>query len=106
MHIVFVDDSLPFDGHIPASQPPGGAEKAFASLPGALAPRGHHVQVFNRCSDRLSGAVADAEEAFARAALSLLEDDQAYLYQSEAARSCAHGRTWDAAAAAFEANWR
>ena len=53
MHIVLVDDSIPFDGHSPTSQPLGGAEKAFASLPGALARRGHRVQVFNRCGDRL-----------------------------------------------------
>ncbi len=53
MHIVLVDDSIPFDGHSPASQPLGGAEKAFASLPGALARRGHRVQVFNRCRDPL-----------------------------------------------------
>ena len=53
MHIVLVDDSIPFDGHSPASQPLGGAEKAFASLPGALVRRGHRVQVFNRCRDPL-----------------------------------------------------
>lgn len=53
MHIVLVDDSIPFDGFSPASQPLGGAEKAFASLPGALARRGHRVQVFNRAKDPL-----------------------------------------------------
>lgn len=52
MHIVLVDDSIPFDGYSPSSQPLGGAEKAFASLPGALARRGHRVQVFNRGGDR------------------------------------------------------
>ena len=53
MHIVLVDDSIPFDGHSPGSQPLGGAEKAFASLPGALARLGHRVQAFNRCRDPL-----------------------------------------------------
>ncbi len=49
MHITLVDDSIPFDGYSAASRALGGAEKAFASLPGALARRGHTVQVFNRC---------------------------------------------------------
>jgi glycosyltransferase involved in cell wall biosynthesis len=53
MHIVLVDDSIPFDGYSPSSQPLAGAEKAFASLPGALARRGHRVQVFNRAADVL-----------------------------------------------------
>jgi len=50
MRITFVDDSIPFDGYSPTSQPLGGPEKAFASLPAALALRGHQVQVFNRCA--------------------------------------------------------
>lgn len=50
MRITFVDDSLAFDGFSPSSQPLGGAEKAFASLPSALAQRGHAVDVFNRCA--------------------------------------------------------
>ncbi|KIL99840.1 glycosyl transferase group 1 family protein [Paramagnetospirillum magnetotacticum MS-1] len=49
MHITLVDDSIPFDGYSASSRPLGGAEKAFASLPGALARLGHTVQVFNRC---------------------------------------------------------
>ena len=49
MRITFVDDSSPFDGYTPSSQPLGGPEKAFALLPGALAMRGHEVRVFNRC---------------------------------------------------------
>lgn len=48
MHITLVDDSLSFDGYAPATRPLGGAEKAFASLPGALARRGHDVHVYNR----------------------------------------------------------
>ncbi len=54
MRVTLIDDSLPFDGHTPSSQPLGGAEKAFASLPGALAGRGHEVQVFNRCHNPLT----------------------------------------------------
>jgi glycosyltransferase involved in cell wall biosynthesis len=50
MRITFVDDSLAFDGFSPSSQPLGGPEKAFASLPTALAQRGHAVEVFNRCA--------------------------------------------------------
>lgn len=49
MHITLIDDSIAFDGYSPASQPMGGAEKAFASLPGALARLGHQVTVVNRC---------------------------------------------------------
>ncbi|MDA8232148.1 MAG: glycosyltransferase [Magnetospirillum sp.] len=49
MHITLVDDSIPFDGYTASSRPLGGAEKAFASLAGALARRGHDVAVFNRC---------------------------------------------------------
>lgn len=49
MHITLVDDSIPFDGYSASSRPLGGAEKAFASLPGALARRGHTVSVFNCC---------------------------------------------------------
>ena len=49
MHITLVDDSIPFDGYTAASRPLGGAEKAFAALPGALARRGHTVAVINRC---------------------------------------------------------
>ncbi|MGE5547785.1 MAG: glycosyltransferase [Solirubrobacterales bacterium] len=49
MHITLVDDSIPFDGYSASSRPLGGPEKAFAALPGALARRGHTVQVFNRC---------------------------------------------------------
>jgi hypothetical protein len=48
MHVTLVDDSIPFDGFSPASRPLGGAEKAFASLPGALVRRGHQVHVYNR----------------------------------------------------------
>lgn len=50
MHITFVDDSFAFDGYGPTSQPLDGPAKAFASLPGALAMRGHKVEVFNRCT--------------------------------------------------------
>lgn len=49
MHITLVDDSIPFDGFTASARALGGAEKAFAALPGALARRGHTVTVFNRC---------------------------------------------------------
>lgn len=48
MHITLIDDSIPFDGFSPGIRPLGGAEKAFASLPGALVRRGHKVLVYNR----------------------------------------------------------
>ncbi len=49
MRMVFLDDSVAFDGFSPASQPLDGAEKALAGLSAALAMRGHEVLVFNRC---------------------------------------------------------
>jgi len=48
MLVTLIDDSIPFNGMTPASQPLGGAEKAFASLPAALARAGHTVRVINR----------------------------------------------------------
>ncbi len=48
MHITLVDDSIPFDGFTPATRALGGAEKAFASLAGALVRCGHDLHVFNR----------------------------------------------------------
>ena len=50
MDILLVDDSIPFDGYSPSSQPLGGVEKAFARLPAALLRRGHKVRVINRCA--------------------------------------------------------
>lgn len=54
MHIALVDDSIAFDGYSPSSQPLGGREKSFASLPGALARRGHTVTVINRSDFNLT----------------------------------------------------
>ena len=51
MDVLLVDDGVPFDGLTPSSQPLGGAEKAFASLPAALKARGHTVRVINRCAN-------------------------------------------------------
>ncbi|MBL8628885.1 MAG: glycosyltransferase family 1 protein, partial [Rhodospirillaceae bacterium] len=48
MHYVLVDDSIPFDGYTSSRRPLGGAEKAFASLGGALVKAGHSVTVLNR----------------------------------------------------------
>jgi hypothetical protein len=48
MLVTLVDDSISFNGSTPAYQALGGAEKAFASLPGALARRGHVVRAINR----------------------------------------------------------
>jgi glycosyltransferase involved in cell wall biosynthesis len=59
MLITLVDDSLPFNGLTPAQEPLGGAEKAFASLPGALARAGHDVRVYNRTRFPLSVEGAD-----------------------------------------------
>lgn len=50
MKICLFDDSVPFDAWTPARKPLGGAEKAFALLPGPLAGRGHEVHVYNRCA--------------------------------------------------------
>lgn len=53
MLVTLVDDSIPFNGMTPAYQPIGGAEKAFASLPAALARQGHVVRAVNRCPNSL-----------------------------------------------------
>ncbi len=53
MLVTLVDDSIPFNGMTPAYQPLGGAEKAFASLPAALARQGHVVRVVNRSPNSL-----------------------------------------------------
>ncbi len=50
MRVTFVDDSIPFDGYSPSSQPLDGPEKAFASLPPTLSMRGHDVTVINRAA--------------------------------------------------------
>lgn len=49
MRLIFVDDSIPYDGYSPANVPLGGAEKSLALLSAALAARGHTVEVYNRC---------------------------------------------------------
>lgn len=54
MHIAMIDDSIDFDGYSPSHRPLGGPEKAFASLPGALAKRGHTVTVINRCKNHIT----------------------------------------------------
>ena len=53
MLVTLIDDSIPFNGMTPANQPLGGAEKAFASLPAALARAGHVVRVINRTPNPL-----------------------------------------------------
>ena len=53
MLVTLVDDSIPFNGMTPAYQPIGGAEKAFASLPAALARQGHVVRAVNRSPNSL-----------------------------------------------------
>lgn len=49
----FIDNGLPFDGRAPDLFPIGGAEGAVVSLAEALAARGHHVTVLNRCAEPL-----------------------------------------------------
>ena len=49
MLVTFIDESIPYDGHSPTSQPLGGGEKAVVGLAAALAGRGHTVRVFNGC---------------------------------------------------------
>jgi len=56
MHITIIDDSIPYDGNSPMTQPLGGTEKAVASLAPALAKRGHSVCVVNRIEQ---GAMID-----------------------------------------------
>lgn len=54
MLVTLVDDSVPFNGMTPPYQPLGGAEKAFASLPAALARSGHIVRAINRSAHSMS----------------------------------------------------
>jgi hypothetical protein len=54
MLITLVDDSIPYNGTTPSYQPLGGAEKAFASLPAALARCGHVVRAITRAPHALS----------------------------------------------------
>jgi glycosyltransferase involved in cell wall biosynthesis len=49
MLVSFIDESIPYDGHSPKSQPLGGGEKAVVGLASALARAGHTVRVFNGC---------------------------------------------------------
>lgn len=51
MRILFLDDSVPYDGRTPDAQALGGPEKAVVGLAGALARRGHSVTVANRCAE-------------------------------------------------------
>ncbi len=53
MLVTLVDDSIPFNGMTPPYQPLGGAEKAFASLPAALARAGHVVRAINRAPNAM-----------------------------------------------------
>lgn len=53
MLVTLIDDSIPFNGMTPAYQPLGGAEKAFASLPAALARAGHVVRAINRTTNAM-----------------------------------------------------
>jgi glycosyltransferase involved in cell wall biosynthesis len=55
MRLIFVDDSIAYDGFTPANQPLDGAQKALARLAPALAARGHSVEIYNRC-EALSSA--------------------------------------------------
>jgi glycosyltransferase involved in cell wall biosynthesis len=48
MLVTLVDDSIPFNGMTPPYQALGGPEKAFASLPSALARQGHVVRAITR----------------------------------------------------------
>jgi hypothetical protein len=50
MLVTFIDESIPYDGYTPTSQPLGGAEKSVVGLATALAAREHTVRVFNGCT--------------------------------------------------------
>ena len=54
MLITLIDDSIPYNGMTPAFQPLGGGEKAFASLPPALARCGHVVRAITRAPHAVS----------------------------------------------------
>jgi glycosyltransferase involved in cell wall biosynthesis len=52
--VVMTDDGIAFDGTTPSRAPLGGAEAAFLTVAEALAARGHHVKVRNRCAAPLT----------------------------------------------------
>ncbi len=64
-HIVMTDDGLRFNARSVAQGPLGGSETAFTHLAYALAHRGHHVTVRNRCTEptREAGVDWDSLEA-------------------------------------------
>lgn len=105
MHVALIDDSIDFDGYSPSHRPLGGPEKAFASLPGALAQRGHTITVINRCKNHVTaeGAAwmpwdaprpprADVLIAFRDPALlGLIEADRRILWLAAPAGTLAEG---------------
>ena len=51
--IIIADDGISFDGRLAEQAPLGGAETAVVGLAEALAARGHHVLVCNKCERAL-----------------------------------------------------
>ena len=54
--IIMADDGITFDGDSLATSPLGGAETAFVSLAEALAVRGHKVNIYNNCGQKMDRA--------------------------------------------------
>ncbi|HLI10580.1 MAG TPA: glycosyltransferase [Alphaproteobacteria bacterium] len=76
------------------------AESQAAGLPAVARP---FPAIAELVEDQASGKLVADDEAFARGVLSLLEDDETHQRMSEKARERSAGRSWDKAAAAFEA---
>jgi glycosyltransferase involved in cell wall biosynthesis len=51
--IIMADNGIAFDGRTPEQGPLGGAESAFVCMAEALASRGHSVQAFSNCEERV-----------------------------------------------------
>lgn len=51
--IVMTYDGIRFDGRTPEIAPIGRAESAFIGLAGALAARGHEVEVYDNCKEKM-----------------------------------------------------
>jgi glycosyltransferase involved in cell wall biosynthesis len=76
------------------------AESQAAGLPAVGRKRG---AVPERVRDGRTGYLVPDDEAFANCAVLLLNDDQVFSIRSRDCRSSQRGRTWDDAAAEFEA---
>ena len=77
-------------------------ESQSCGLPAVVRPRGNAK---DRVIDKVTGFVEDDDNAFANAALRLLNDPATYEQKSRIARQMQRGRRWTEVAADFESQW-